>query len=111
MNVTKDTIDSPNSGPKSNGEMENIKKMNIIAANNKEDYISSQKKNIFYMAFKNIKDRYQYKEQRMDKIKSRGKEILNEFKLPLINSNVKNIKRKDTFQKMKSDNLKDKLFM
>ena len=107
MNITKDTIDSPNSGNKNpNSDMENIK----INAKNKDDFISTQKKNIFYCAFKNIKDRYQYKEQRNNKIKSRGKEILNEFKLPMINSHVK---KRDTFQKMKSDirTNKDSLFI
>lgn len=106
-NITKeDNVDSPNSSPKVPGtEVENIKKSSL---NNKDKYISSQKKNVFYLAFKNIKDRYQYKEQRNNKIKSRGKEILNEFKLPIINSNVK---KRDTFQKMKSNTLKDSLFM
>ena len=108
MNGTKVSIESPKSDPKINDDMDNIKTNN---RNNKVDFISSQKKNIYYLAFKNIKDRYQYKEQRLNKIKSREKEILNEFKLPLINSHAKNIKKRDTFQKMKSDNLKDKLFM
>ena len=47
-----------------------------------EDMVSSQKKNIFYLAFKNIKDRYQYREQRSNKIKMRGEEIMKEFKFP-----------------------------
>jgi hypothetical protein len=107
MNGTKVSIESPKSDQKNNEEIENRKNNNT----NNKDYISSQKKNIYYLAFKNIKDRYQYKEQRLNKIKSREKEILSEFKLPLINSHAKNFKKRDTFQKMKSDNFKDKLFM
>lgn len=47
-------------------------------------YLSCQKKDIFYEAFVGIKDRYKYKEQRMQKIKCRFEKISNELKLPLI---------------------------
>ena len=35
------------------------------------DVGSSQKKNVFYLAFKNIKERFQFREQRTNKIKTR----------------------------------------
>ncbi len=63
--------------------------------NNREnEIVSSQKKNIFYLAFKNIKERYQYKEQRSIKIKSRNEEIIKEFKFPGTGSQPKS---KDNF--------------
>ena len=48
-------------------------------------YLSSQKKDIFYHAFHNIRERYQFKEQRMNKIQSRYENIVKELKLPPIN--------------------------
>lgn len=54
---------------------------------NKEN--STQKKSIFYYSFKNIRDRYQYKEQRINKIQIRNEKILKEIKevkLPKINN-------------------------
>lgn len=51
------------------------------------EYTSSQKKNIFYTSFKNIRERYQYKEQRSNKIQMRSEKIIKEFQLPDITSN------------------------
>lgn len=51
---------------------------------NDAKYLSSQKKDIFYNAFRNIRERYQYKDQRIQNIRSRFEKISNELKLPLI---------------------------
>ena len=45
---------------------------------------SSQKQNIFYYSFRNIRERYQYKEQRLNRIQARDEKILKELKLPEI---------------------------
>ena len=58
---------------------------NYLRINNAK-YLSSQKKDIFYHAFTNIRERHQYKEHRMQNIQSRFEKISNELKLPLINS-------------------------
>lgn len=50
---------------------------------NYNDY-STQKKNIFYYSFKNIRDRYQYKEQRINKIQMRNEKISKQMMLPPI---------------------------
>jgi len=50
-------------------------------------YLSSQKKDISYFSFKNIRDRYQFKEQRAIKIQSKFESIHKELVLPPINSN------------------------
>jgi len=72
--------------------------------NNREnEIVSSQKKNIFYLAFKNIKERYQYKEQRSIKIKSRNEEIIKEFKFPGTGSQPKS---KDNFNAMKLESIR-----
>ena len=76
---------------------------NINTAPKEEEIVSSQKKNIFYIAFKNIKDRYQYKEQRSNKIKMRSEEIMKEFRLPSINSPGKS--KKDQFSVMKLNSI------
>lgn len=55
---------------------------------NEAKYLSSQKKDIFYQSFHNIKERYQYKEQRMQNIQSRFEKISNELKLPVINKRI-----------------------
>lgn len=55
---------------------------------NFEDY-STQKKNIFYHSFKNIRDRYQYKEQRVNKIQMRNEKICKQI-LPDIKGDTKN---------------------
>ncbi len=52
------------------------------------NHLSTQKKNIFYFSFKNIRDRYQYKEQRANKIQMRNEKILKDL-LPPINSGSK----------------------
>lgn len=57
-----------------------------VSNNLADEVVSSQKKNIFYMAFKNIKERYQFKEQRSNKIKMRSEEIIKDFRLPSIHS-------------------------
>jgi len=59
-------------------------------------YLSSQKKDIFYHAFHNIRERYQFKEQRMHKIQSRYENIVKELKLPPINqkSQLQNLTKK-----------------
>ena len=59
-------------------------------------YQSSQKKDIFYHAFHNIRERYQYKEQRMQKLQSRYDNIVKELKLPLITtkSQLQNVYKK-----------------
>jgi RAB protein geranylgeranyltransferase component A len=90
--------------------LDNLKYTDDSRKKEKESNIFSQKKNIFYISFKNIKDRYQYREQRLNKIKNRSCEILNEFKLPIISTNGYN-KRKDTFQKMKNASINDSMFM
>jgi len=69
-----------------------------------EEIVSSQKKNIFYLAFKNIKDRYQYREQRSNKIKTRNEEIMKEFKFPLGSLEVK--PKKDQFFSMKLESIR-----
>ncbi len=48
------------------------------------DIKSSQKQNIFYYSFRNIRERYQYKEQRLNRIQARDEKILKELKLPEI---------------------------
>ena len=45
---------------------------------------STQKQNIFYYSFRNIRERYQYKEQRLNRIQARDEKILKELKLPEI---------------------------
>jgi hypothetical protein len=90
--------------------LDNYKYTEDIHKKEKENNIFSQKKNIFYLSFKNIKDRYQYREQRLNKIKTRSCEILNEFKLPVISTNGYH-KGKDTFQKMKNASINDSMFM
>jgi hypothetical protein len=76
MSVIQEKIDSGskldnNVGPQNNRHIE---------ARNQ----SSQKKDIFYHAFHNIRERYQYKEQRIHKLQSRYENIVKELKLPLI---------------------------
>lgn len=44
----------------------------------------SEKKNIFYNSFKNIRDRYSYREQRINKIQMRNERIEKQLKLPVI---------------------------
>ena len=50
---------------------------------------STQNKNIFYHSFKNIRDRYQMKEQRINKIQLRNESLIKEI-LPQINRNSSN---------------------
>lgn len=69
-----------------------------------DEMVSSQKKNIFYLAFKNIKDRYQYREQRSNKIKMRNEEIIKEFKFPNGTSSSK--PKKDQFFTMKFESIR-----
>jgi hypothetical protein len=49
---------------------------------------STQKKNIFYFSFKNIRERYQFKEQRANRIQIRNEKIIKDL-LPPINSGSK----------------------
>jgi len=66
--------------------------------------VSSQKKNIFYLAFKNIKERYQYREQRSNKIKMRSEDIMKEFKFPSGAPQTK--PKKDQFHSMKLESIR-----
>ena len=88
-----------------NNNSDNNKNNNESAPQGKEDEIvSSQKKNIFYLAFKNIKDRFQYREQRSNKIKIRSEEILKDFKFPSGASPSK--PKKDQFFSMKLESIR-----
>ncbi len=51
-------------------DSEILKGRKILAAEQ-----SSQKKNISYFSFKNIRDRYQFKDQRTNKIQMRNEQI------------------------------------
>ena len=66
---------------------------------NEAKYLSCQKKDIFYHAFRNIRERYQYKEQRTQKIASRFKDIASELKLPLINTKNNSLKIQKSMKK------------
>lgn len=94
-------------GPLNLDDLKNINENNNIINQNiqikENDIVSSQKKNIFYLAFKNIKDRYQYKEQRSNKIKSRNEEIMKEFKFP---SGASPGKSKKDFNAMKLESIR-----
>jgi hypothetical protein len=41
---------------------------------------STQQKNVFYNSFKNIRERYQYKKQRINNIQMRNEQILRDLK-------------------------------
>ncbi len=53
---------------------------------------SSQKKNILYYSFKNIRERYQFREQRANKIQLKNEKIIKEIQLPKINDKTKKYK-------------------
>jgi len=83
---------------------DNIINNELVSRSKQEEIVSSQKKNIFYLAFKNIKDRYQYREQRINKIKMRSEEIMKEFRFPAGVSNGK--PKKDQFFSMKLESIR-----
>ena len=56
------------------------------------EFKSTQKQNIFYYSYRNIRERYQYKEQRMNRIQARDERILKELKLPEIKTGLEKLK-------------------
>lgn len=54
-------------------------KSHIEDHNTKVHYISTQKKDIFYNSFKSIRDRYQYKDQRVNNIQIKNEKIAKEL--------------------------------
>jgi len=56
------------------------------------EYKSTQKQNIFYYSYRNIRERYQYKEQRINRIQARDERILKELKLPEIKIGLEKLK-------------------
>lgn len=50
------------------------------------EYMSSEKKNIFYVSYKNIQERFQYREQRINKIQMFAERVQKKLSLPAINN-------------------------
>ena len=74
---------------KSDSISKNVSFKEEIKKNSSEKQIeyeikSSQKQNIFYNSFRNLRERNQYKEQRLNRIQARDEKILKELKLPEI---------------------------
>ena len=64
----------------------NLSQPNETLSKTNEDFnsitkkVSTQQKDIFYNSFKNIRQRYQYKEQRANNIQMRNEKIIKELK-------------------------------
>ena len=75
INLMKDL-----SGVNSNKEEKEEKGKKDKKKKNENHYTTTQRKDIFYNSFKNIKERHNYKEERVNLLQHQKKKIINELK-------------------------------